>query len=162
MSRNFVDENNIRLTVNDGIFIDAELYNGEKFTELEPRRLFPVSGLTKYISLLDNDGEEQFIIRDVNRLQPESRDALMSSLNEYYLIPKITRLIKRTEKFKIWMWTVDTDKGVYTFEIRNSYQSIKTLYDGRILIKDGNDNRYEIPDLNKLDKRSIKLILPEV
>ena len=102
------------------------------------------------------------IIRDIDNLMPESKEALLSCLNERYMIPKITKLIKRTEKFEIWMWTVDTDRCEYTFEIINSYQSIKILYDGRILIKDGNDNRYEIPDLYALDKRSIKLILPDV
>ncbi len=162
MPRNFVDEQAVKLTVNDKIYIDAELYTGEKFTMLEPHRLFPVSGLMHYISLLDEEGNEQMIIRNIDNLLPESKEALLDCLNERYMIPKITRLVKRTEKFEIWMWTVETDRGEYTFEIINSYQSIKILYDGRILIKDGNDNRYEIPDLYALDKRSIKLILPDV
>lgn len=162
MPRNFVDEQSVKLTVNDKIYIDAELYTGEKFTMLEPHRLFPVSGLMHYISLLDEEGNEQMIIRNIDNLLPESKEALLDCLNERYMIPKITRLVKRTEKFEIWMWTVETDRGEYTFEIINSYQSIKILYDGRILIKDGNDNRYEIPDLYALDKRSIKLILPDV
>ena len=162
MPRNFIDEQAVKLTVNDKIYIDAELYTGEKFTMLEPHRLFPVSGLMHYISLLDEEGNEQFIIRNIDNLLPESKQALLDCLNERYMIPKITKLIKRTEKFEIWMWTVETDRGEYTFEIINSYQSIKILYDGRILIKDGNDNRYEIPDLYALDKRSIKLILPDV
>lgn len=162
MPRNFVDEQSVKLTLNDKIYIDAELYTGEKFTMLEPHRLFPVSGLMHYISLLDEEGNEQMIIRNIDNLLPESKEALLDCLNERYMIPKITRLVKRTEKFEIWMWTVETDRGEYTFEIINSYQSIKILYDGRILIKDGNDNRYEIPDLYALDKRSIKLILPDV
>ncbi len=162
MPRNFIDEQAVKLTVNDKIYIDAELYTGEKFTMLEPHRLFPVSGLMHYISLLDEEGNEQMIIRNIDNLLPESKQALLDCLNERYMIPKITKLIKRTEKFEIWMWTVETDRGEYTFEIINSYQSIKILYDGRILIKDGNDNRYEIPDLYALDKRSIKLILPDV
>ena len=162
MPRNFIDEQAVKLTVNDKIYIDAELYTGEKFTMLEPHRLFPVSGLMHYISLLDEEGNEQMIIRNIDNLLPESKQALLDCLNERYMIPKITKLIKRTEKFEIWMWTVETDRGEYTFEIINSYQSIKILYDGRILIKDGNDNRYEIPNLYALDKRSIKLILPDV
>ncbi len=162
MARNFVDPNAVRFTVRDKIFVDAQLYTGETFKSLEPQRLFPISGLMKYISLLDEEGNEVMIIRDIEQLMPDAKEAILSCLNERYMIPKITKLIKRTEKFKIWMWTVDTDKGIYTFEIINSYQSIKILYDGRILIKDGNDNLYEIPDLYALDKRSIKLILPDV
>lgn len=162
MARNFIDPNAVKFTVRDKIFVDAELYTGEKFTMLEPHRLFPISGLMKYISLLDEEGNEVFIIRDIEQLMPESKEVILKCLEERYMIPKITKLIKRTEKFLIWMWTVETDRGEYTFEIINSYQSIKILYDGRILIKDGNDNLYEIPDLYALDSRSIKLILPDV
>lgn len=96
MPRNFIDEQQIKLTINDKIYIDAELYTGEKFTMLEPHRLFPVSGLMKYISLLDEEGNEQLIIRNVDNLLPESKEALLTCLNERYMIPKITRLVKRT------------------------------------------------------------------
>lgn len=159
----YIEGPEVKLTVNDKIFIDAEFYGSdEKLYELEPHRLFPISGLNKYISLLDSEGNERAIIRNIDDLLPESKAALQSALDEYYMIPKITRFVKRYEKFSIWMWTVDTDKGRYTFELRNSLTAIKTLYDGRILIKDGSDNRYEITDLNKLDKRSIKMILPDI
>lgn len=158
----YIEGPEVRITAYDKIFLKLEYYSGETFTEIEPRRLFPISGLTKYICLLDNEGNEKAIIRDINTLLPESREAVENCLDEYYMIPKIKRLIKRTDKFKIWHWTVETDKGICTFEIRNSYTAIKILYDGRILIADANDNRYEIPDLYKLDKRSIKLIIPDV
>ncbi len=159
----YIEGPEVKLTVNDKIFIDVEFYGSEeKLTELEPHRLFPISGLGRYISLLDSDGKECAIIRNIDNLLPESKAALQSALDEYYMIPKITRFVKRDEKFSIWMWTVDTDRGTYTFELRNSYTAIKTLYDGRILIKDANDNRYEIPDLHKLDKRSIKMMLPDI
>ncbi|MBP3330380.1 MAG: DUF1854 domain-containing protein [Clostridia bacterium] len=159
----YIEGPEVKLTVNDKIFIDAEFYGSdEKLCELEPHRLFPISGLNKYISLLDSEGNECAIIRNIDNLLPESKEALQSALDEYYMIPKITRFVKRDEKFNIWMWTVDTDKGRYTFELRNSLTAIKTLYDGRILIKDGSDNRYEITDLHKLDKRSIKMILPDI
>jgi hypothetical protein len=35
---------------------------------------------------------------------------------------------------------------------------MKLLYGTRVLLRDGNDNRYEIPDLQQLDKRSRQLI----
>ena len=162
MARNYIDCAALRLTVKDKIFMDAEFFSGEKLTDLEPRRLFPVSGLTKYISFLNSEGEEQFIIRDIEELDPESKKALLSALDEYYRIPQITRLVARSEKHKIWMWTVETDKGEYTFEIINHLQSMKIFHDRRVIIKDANDNRYEIPDVYKLDKRSIKLLLPDL
>lgn len=158
----YIEGSEIRLTENDKIFVDAEFYNGEKFTELELHRMFPITGLNKYIALLDSEGNEIGVIRNVDDLMPESKTVVENCLKEYYMMPRITKFIKMSERFKIWMWTAETDKGVCTFEIRNHLTAIKPLYDGRVLIKDANDNRYEIPDVNKLDKKSLKLILPKL
>ena len=158
----YIEGPEVRLTENDKIFVDAEFYSGEKFYELELHRMFPITGLTKYIALMDSEGNEIAVIRDINALMPESREVVENCLREYYMIPRITKFIKMSERFKIWMWTAETDKGVCTFEIRNHLTAIKPLYDGRVLIKDANDNRYEIPDVNLLDKHSKKLILPKL
>ncbi len=158
----YIEGPEVRLTENDKIFVDAEFYTGEKFYELELHRMFPITGLTKYIALMDSEGNEIAVIRDINDLMPESREVVENCLREYYMIPRITKFIKMSEKFKIWMWTAETDKGICTFEIRNHLTAIKPLYDGRVLIKDANDNRYEIPDVNALDKHSKKLILPKL
>ncbi len=162
MSRNFINGDEIRITVKDKIFCDVEFYSGQKFTDLEPRRLFPVSGISQYITFLDENGEEQFILRNIENMEESQRKLLLGCLEEYYRIPRITRLISRSEKHKIWLWNVETDKGEYTFEIINHIQSMRMFYDKRILIKDGNDNRYEIPNIYELDKRSQKLILPDM
>ena len=158
----YIEGSEVRLTENDKIFVDAEFYTGEKFTELELQRMFTITGLTKYVALMDSEGNEIAVIRDINDLMPESKAVVENCLREYYMIPRITKFIKMSEKFKIWMWTAETDKGICTFEIRNHLTAIKPLYDGRVLIKDANDNRYEIPDVNILDKKSKKMILPKL
>ena len=158
----YVEGPDIRLIPNDVIFVDVEFYTGEKFTGVELRRMFPITGLTKYIALVDSEGEQIAIIRDLNDLMEESRAVAEKVLEEYYMIPRITKFLKMSQKFKIWMWTAETDKGVCTFEIRNHITAVKPLYDGRVLIKDANDNRYEIPDVKQLDKKSLKMIFPKI
>ena len=158
----YIEGPEVRFTPNDVVFVDAEFFSGEKFTELEARRMFPITGLRKYISLIDTEGNEIAIIRNIDDLLPESKAVIEKCLDEYYMIPRITRFIKMSEKFKIWMWTAETDKGIFTFEIRNHITAVKPLYDNRILIKDANHNRYEIPDYTKLDKKSQKLIMPKI
>ena len=54
----YIEGPEVRLTENDKIFVDAEFYTGEKFTELELHRMFPITGLTKYIALMDSEGNE--------------------------------------------------------------------------------------------------------
>ena len=125
----YVEGPDIRLTPNDVIFVDVEFYTGEKFTELELHRMFPVTGLTKYIALLDKEGNEIAVIRNIEDLMPESKKVVENCLREYYMIPRIIRFIKMSEKFKIWMWTAETDKGICTFEIRNHITGQLAVFD---------------------------------
>jgi len=162
MPLNYINGDEVRITKVSWNLVDVEYYDGTKTEGLEPRRLFPLSGLTKYITLLDEEGKEHAVIRSLDALMPESRKAVDDCLEEYYLIPKITRLIERQEKFGILKWTVDTDKGVRSFDIRNRHSDIKMLYDGRVLVRDSNDNRYEIPKLADLDKSSLRLLNMEL
>lgn len=154
----YIDGPEVRFTPNDGIFIDAEFYTGEKLTGLEPHRLFPKSGGNKYVTLLDGDGNQVAVIRDTKNLTEDSRQVVEQALEEYYMIPRITKFIKMVDTFKIWMWTAETDHGVLTFEVKNHISTVKPLYDGRVMITDTSDNRYEIPDYRKMDKRSVKMI----
>lgn len=159
----YIEGSEVKITENDGIFIDVEFYHTEtKYVSLEARRLFPRSGSNKYIVLLDSEGEQIAVIRNLDNLDAASKAVVQKALDEYYFIPKITKFIKMSAKFKIWLWTVETDAGIIEFEIRNHLASIKPLYDGRVLIKDANDNSYEIPDYRKLDAKSRKMLIPKL
>ena len=101
----YIDGPEVRITENDGVFVDVEFYHTkEKKTGLEPRRLFPRSGGNKYVALLDSEGNQVAVIRNADNLIPESKAVLCGALEEYYMIPRITRFLKMTEKFKIWMF----------------------------------------------------------
>ena len=52
MARLYVNGDEVRFTRRDMCSVDAEFYDGKRIENLEPRRLFPVSGMTRYITLL--------------------------------------------------------------------------------------------------------------
>ena len=58
MARLYIDNDMARFTRKDICLVDVELYDGRTFENLEPRRLFPTTGLEKYITLLDSTGVE--------------------------------------------------------------------------------------------------------
>ena len=154
MARLYIEYDMARFTRKDITLVDMELYDGRKFENLEPRRLFPLSGLEKYITLLDEEGVEQAIIRDLRTLPPQERKIIEECLREYYLIPKVTRITDSREKYGVVTLEVETDRGNAVIEIRNLLYGMKLLYGSRVLLRDGSDNRYEIPDLTALDKQS--------
>ena len=158
MARLYVEYDMARFTRKDITHVDMELYDGRKFENLEPHRLFPLSGLEKYITLLDSEGIERAIIRDLRTLPPWEKKTIEECLEEYYLIPRVEKIDHIEEKYGVVTIDARTDRGQARIEIRNILHGMKLLYGTRVLLRDGNDNRYEIPDLQQLDKRSRQLI----
>lgn len=158
MERIYIDRDSARFTRKGITLVDMELLDGRKFENLEPRRLFPISDQDRYITLLDENGVEQAVIRDVNTL-PEDQKALINGcLEEYYLIPKITKITDYTERFDSLTLHTETDRGPAKIVIRTLLHGLKMLTDTRVLVRDGNDNRYEIPDIRDLDMRSLQIL----
>ena len=158
MERIYIDRDMARFVRKDITVVDLELYDGRKFENLEPRRLFPLTGLEKYITLLDQEGIERAVIRDLNTLPSDQRKIIEDCLREYYLIPRIYEILFCEEKYGVLTVKARTDRGDVSIEIRNILHGLKLLYGTRVLLRDNNDNRYEIPDLNQLDRKSRAMI----
>lgn len=158
MARTYVDADMARFTRSGLTTVDMELYDGRRFEALEPRRLFPLSGKDKYISLLDEKGVETAIIRDLSTLPPSEREIIEECLGEYYFIPRISKINSLTEKFGMITISAETDRGHVNIELKGIVHSLKLIHGTRVLIRDTNDNRYEIPDITQLDRRSVQLI----
>ena len=154
----YIEGDNAKIERVDLTHMNVIMFDGQKFDNVEPRRLFPISGLRKYITLLDNDEKEVAIIRNLDSLMDDSKKAVEQCLNEYYLIPKITKVYEVKEVSGNINMHVLTDKGERKFEIWHRYNDIKIIHGTRMLFRDMADNRYEIEDIDKLDNSSrIKL-----
>ncbi len=158
MPRNYVDQDSVRIKPVSFCTVSAELYSGEHFDELEVRRLFPLSGAEEYISLLDKDGNEKMIIRSIASLDPESASAVRACLDDYYRIPKIEAINECVDKNGAVRFTVVTNYGPCVFNVKNRHSDIKLFYGKRVMMKDASDNRYEIPDVYALDRKSMRIM----
>ena len=159
MSRIYIDRYTGRIERTHLYLVRVILKDGTIIENLEPRRLFPLSNLTMYITLLDDNEKEIAFVRNFEELDVGSRNALQMCFDEYYMIPKINHLVSSSEKFGSLKWVVQTDRGNITFRIRNRHSDIKLVHgSNRILIRDSNDNRYEIPDYTIMDKHSQYLL----
>ncbi|MBQ8345689.1 MAG: DUF1854 domain-containing protein [Clostridia bacterium] len=159
MGRIYIDKYTGKLERSDLYLVRLTLKDGTVYDKLEPRKLFPFSNQTMYITLLDKDEKEIGFVRDFAELDEASQCALEECFEEYYMIPKITRMISCEEKFGALKWTVMTDRGEVSFRIRSRHSDIKHLHGtNRILIRDSNDNRYEITDYTAMDAHSAHLL----
>ena len=158
MGRIYIDQYTGKIKRSDIYLVTLTLKDGTVIENLEPRRLFPVTNAEMFITLLDHDEKEVAFVRDLQELDPASADELRKCFKEYYRIPKVTKLLESDEKFGSLTWKVETDRGTVSFHIRNRHSDIKCLNGKRVLIRDTNDNRYEIPDYTALDMHSRRLL----
>ena len=159
MGRYYIDKYTGKLEKTDMYLVRLIKKDGSIIEDLEPRRLVPLTNHNMYITLLDSEEKEIGFVRDIAELDEESVKALDECFSEYYMIPKIQSVVSVEDKFGTLKWTVDTNHGRVIFGIRNRHNDIKKLHPtNRVIIRDANDNRYEIQDVSKLDAHSAHLI----
>lgn len=122
-------------------------------------RLLPLTDKSHYISVLDTDGNEIGLIRDLHNIEPMSRSILWEELERIYMMPKIKRVrrIKHERMSGKVIWEVETDIGRMELRIPSTDNIHKARYP-RIFIVDEDGRRYEIPNCDALDSRSRRLL----
>ena len=143
----------------------VDLGNGkvEKIAErIFLSRAFPFDMPYEYISVLDRDKKEIGFIRTLDDFDEPEKTLLRSELETKYYTPVIKRIIQVKERYGFSYWKCECEFGEHSFTLRDTFRSIIRAYrpDGtqRIYILDIDGNRYEIPDVEKLDRTSYKKI----
>lgn len=147
-----------KIEMTDVYYVQLTLADGTVYENVELRRLFPISDKFNYISLLDKDEHEIALIRSLEDITTDSAAAIKACFYDYYRIPKITKITECDDKTGMLKMTVVTDHGEASFRIRNRHSDMKTYPGDRVIIRDSNDNRYEIENLNNLDRKSWLLV----
>lgn len=133
-------------------FLDKE------FSHVIIIRLFPFSAKNKYLSVRANDDkrEEIGIIENLSLFDEKTVELIERQLERRYFIPKIIKIISIKEEFGHAYWTVMTDRGKCKFTSWAGSAGSVIQNNDRVIIRDSNANRYEIPDINKLTQKELK------
>lgn len=121
--------------------------------EAKVARCFPWSLPDSYIAVRDKEGKEVALLKTLDELDSGSRDVVIRELRDKVFIPRIRRVVEHREEFGVTSITVDTDRGVVTFQIR-SRDDVRPISDRRVIFRDADGNSYELHDLNSLDSAS--------
>ncbi len=125
-----------------------------QWTEATLARLFPLSEPNAWIAVLNTEGTELGVLRDLHGLAHDSLPALREELRRRYLVPHITAVTAIRDRADVTEWRVETDRGAASFQVRGLSDNLKQPRPGYIAITDVEGNRYDIPDVNALDDDS--------
>ena len=114
----------------------------------------PISGKGQEVSVLSEDKKEIAMIRSLDDLDADSRRIAEAELEQRYLVPKITRVIRTMATFGNRYWAVETDRGHQAFLMKDPNKNAIWVTEDRLILRDTIGNRYEIESLRALDDRS--------
>ena len=124
-------------------------------TDVRLVRYFPWSMPESYISVRTEDGKELAVIPGRDELDPASREVLDAELHHKVFNPRILRILDFSHEFGISSVKAETDRGEVFFQFRGR-NAFRLLSPTRALIRDVDNNTYELPDFSALDATSQK------
>ena len=150
------------LTPQNTVFFTKNNFLYIKYEEKEERvflcRQFPFELEWEFISVMNAEKQEIGIVRRVDDFEGETRELLREELSKRYYTPVILQILGSKERYGFSYWKVKTKEGEVSFTLHDTYRSIIRASESRIIMMDVNGNRFEIPDVNALDRKSYKKI----
>ncbi len=119
-------------------------------------RAFPLSRDDQFFIVRDGKDKELGTIENLRGLSFQSAELLKKSLDNRYFLPQITRIYSIAERFGTSQWDVETDRGRVAITSKALHEAITELGPTRFLIRDNEENRFEIRDVTLLDEESQK------
>lgn len=132
---------------------------GERsFLKVKVIRAFPLSNRDRYIGFMDEKNEEIGMIRDPEALDEDSRRIAQEELDRRYLGSVVRRIYSLRSEFGTSYWDVDTNRGRREFVVQSAQENVIRLGARHLAFVDVDGNRFEIPDVPRLDEKSQGLL----
>ena len=103
-------------------------------------------------------GKELGIIKNLADLSERNRRLVEEELEIRYFVPQITKIISLKDEYGSVYMTVVTTAGEKKIVVPNQTSNFIRLTQDRVLLLDVDGNRFEIPSLARLDKKSVRLL----
>jgi hypothetical protein len=127
------------------------------FAGVVPVRCFPLSAPSEWISFVDENGQEVFLLETLEDLEEDTRKLIVEDLRRREFLPRITRILRIEPSSEPSLWVVETDKGKMEF-VLSTEDDVRQIDQKTLLITDSKGMRFIIRDADKLDRKSKKAI----
>lgn len=159
---NYVTPDRYSFTDRGGYLTMTDREKGGEPERVTLHLLFPYSSRRKLVSVLNGAQEEIGLISDIDVFTGGDLGAIEKEIDRKYFIRTIRKILGIKDKNGITTWRVEEKAGdtvdVGEFSLRDTYGSIFKVDEKRLLITDQDGNRYEIPDVTALDRKSCRKI----
>lgn len=128
------------------------------YLAIKPVWAAPQSRPGRFMGLLDAKEKEIATIPDLQVLSESSRAAVLLELERRYLTGTILAILEAKVEFGATYWHVATQRGERDFVTQSLQENAVWMSRTHLLLVDVDGNRFEIPDLERLDPRSRQIL----
>jgi hypothetical protein len=153
-----VDPAQIRLLREPAWRLRLTIEADRSYLKVKIVRSAPLSNPDRYICFLDGKDEVICTVENLDDLGESDRNLAVEELSQRYLSSVIQEVLSIRAEFGVSYWDVQTNRGRREFVAKDIAENAQWLTESRVMILDVDNNRFEIPDLGALDKRSRGLI----
>lgn len=159
LSITFLEPDKCKLSFNQNGFL-VLAFDGENKGRVKLIRSYPYTLTDEYICVQDIEDNEIGIIRDLKELNKDSLDAANRELQNRYYCPTITSVKNIKERMGHFYFDVVIDGKDKSFTVRDLTRNLRSTNENALLIFDVDGNRYIIPDQEKIEQKSRRLLEP--
>ena len=144
-------------------------YAGKEYARVSFRRALPVGQPDTYISVADAENKEIGILRDVAELAGAQRAIVSAELDRHYYCPQVLEIKSVKDKLgyvylELRIQGAGSEGAGKSYDrncaIKDVNKNIRMLDENRLILFDVDGNRYLVPSLSSLDKKSLKRLEP--
>ncbi len=140
-------------------FLALEI-DGNDHKRVQLTRAMPVTAPAQYITVTDMENKEVAVLEDLAALTEAQRALIEEELGVRYFCPKITQVKSVKEKLGSYYFEVRIGDFEKTVAVSDISKNLKQLEEVRILLTDVDGNRFEIPDVNAIPRKNLRMLEP--
>jgi hypothetical protein len=141
-----------------GATLRLTIEEDRSFPKVGVLRAFPLSDRNHFFSVRDTADNEIGLIANPTDLTAENQNLIDEDLQRRYFVPSVKRIVSAKERFGTVDWTVETDRGICHFTTQNLRENVQRPAPGRIILNDVDGNRYDIRNVDELNRESQDLL----
>lgn len=159
LSIEFLNPGSCNFSFNDKGFLILTL-NGEVIGRVKLIRTYPYTLTDEYICVHNLDDKEIGIIRDLKELPESSCECAVKELENRYYCPTVTAIKSVKERMGHFYFQTVVDGKEKNFTVRDITRNMRFASGDTLLIFDMDGNRYVIPEFEKTEPKSKRLLEP--
>ena len=159
LSIEFLNPDECSFSFNDKGFLIMGL-KGETKGRVKLIRTYPYTLTDEYICVHDLEDKEIGIIRSLNDLDETSSECAKKELHSRYYCPTITTVKSVKERMGHFYFQTIIDGKEKNFTVRDITRNMRFATGDTLLIFDMDGNRYVIPEFEKTEPKSKRLLEP--